>query len=69
MSERQRRVEEEFIGETVEKLYAAISEPINTTYAASHMVENAEDGQLQYDGFTVLTARFLDGDEYVMGTQ
>ncbi len=69
MSPDQRKVEEELIGATVEDLYKAIGEPKSATYNTSCLVENGQDGILQYDGFIVSTTIFPNGDERVMGTE
>ena len=45
------------IGQPVEALYAAVGEPASAQYGASCLEENAEDGMLTYDGFSVWTVR------------
>jgi hypothetical protein len=51
----------EYVGRSVEELYAAIGEPTGgTQYAASCAEENAEDGMLFYDGFYVWSLRTED---------
>ncbi|MCD7845069.1 MAG: hypothetical protein LUG57_04295 [Oscillospiraceae bacterium] len=53
---------QEYIGLTVEELYAAIGEPTETQYAASCLQENAEDGMLFYDGFYIWSLRMEDSE-------
>ncbi|MCD8322188.1 MAG: YgdI/YgdR family lipoprotein [Oscillospiraceae bacterium] len=53
---------QEYIGLTVEELYAAIGEPTETQYAASCLQENAEDGMLFYDGFYIWSLRTEDSE-------
>ena len=53
------------IGMTIEELYAAVGEPAGgTSYAASCLEEDAEDGMLFYtsQGFYVWTVRNADGE-------
>lgn len=45
------------IGQPVEALYEAVGEPVSAQYGASCLEENAEDGMLTYDGFSVWTVR------------
>jgi len=52
------------IGEDAKALYEAIGEPEKAAYASSCIGEG-EDGELQYDGFTVYTYRDTDGSEAV----
>ncbi len=52
------------IGEDAEALYEAIGEPEKADYVSSCIGEG-EDGELQYDGFTVYTYRDTDGSEAV----
>ena len=61
-------VQTELFGATVDELYDAIGKPISASYSASCMVADGEDGLLVYDGFTVSTTRFPNGQEIVMGT-
>lgn len=68
LSEEQRKVEEDLIGQTVQELYKAIGKPKKTEYGTSCLVANGEDGILTYDGFTVSTTRYPNGQELVMGT-
>lgn len=58
---------ESCIGKSVDELIALIGEPESMDYAASCLVEGAEDGNWYYDGFTVYTLRTDDGEtvEYV----
>ena len=52
------------VGLTLEELYAAVGEPSRTSYAASCLEENAEDGMLFYEdlGFYVWTVRSESGE-------
>ncbi len=68
LSEEQRKVEEELVGGKVEELIAALGEPNSKDYSASCLVADGEDGVFYYDNFVVLTTKFPNGDEYVMGT-
>ncbi len=49
---------------SVDELYEAIGEPENSNYVSS-CLGDGEDGQLQYEGFTVYTYRDPDGAEAV----
>ena len=51
------------IGEEVSKLIEAIGEPDSADYASS-CLGPGEDGELQYDGFTVYT--YKEGDSEVI---
>ena len=50
------------VGRDVGELYALIGEPVSSQYAASCLVEGADDGMLLYDGFYVWTVRDADGE-------
>lgn len=50
---------EKYIDHDVSELYAAIGEPMDSSYATS-CIGDGDDGELYYDGFTVATYR--DGD-------
>jgi len=52
-----------YIDQDVSKLYAAIGEPEDSSYAPSCMGPG-EDGELYYEGFTVATYR--DGDKEIV---
>lgn len=54
---------ESMIGEEVSKLIEAIGEPDSADYASS-CLGPGEDGELQYDGFTVYT--YKEGDSEVI---
>ncbi len=56
-------------GKDVALLIEQIGEPNSTYYATSCIAPDggAEDGQLRYDGFTVTTLRYPDGQEIIMG--
>ncbi len=49
-----KEIAEDLIGEDVSKLYDAIGEPSDSSYAES-CLGPGEDGELHYDGFTVYT--------------
>lgn len=51
------------IGESVDTLFTRIGEPLSAEYAPS-CIGPGEDGELQYDGFTVYTYRY-EGSETV----
>lgn len=48
----------------VDALVEAIGEPVSTTYVSS-CLGDGEDGQLEYEGFTVYTYRDADGKEAI----
>ena len=48
----------------VDALIEAIGEPVSTTYVSS-CLGDGEDGQLEYEGFTVYTYRDADGKEAI----
>ena len=52
-----------YIGQDVSKLYAAIGEPEDSSYAPSCMGPG-QDGELYYEGFTVAT--YKDGDNEIV---
>ena len=52
---------EEYVGQPVEELFAAIGEPISTDYASS-CLGPGEDGELVYDGFVVYSYRENDSE-------
>ena len=54
---------ESMIGEEVSKLIEAIGEPESADYASS-CLGPGEDGELQYDGFTVYT--YKEGDSEII---
>ena len=54
---------ESMIGEEVSKLIEALGEPESADYASS-CLGPGEDGELQYDGFTVYT--YKEGDSEVI---
>ena len=56
-------IAESMIGEEVSKLIEAIGEPESADYASS-CLGPGEDGELQYDGFTVYT--YKEGDSEVI---
>ena len=57
------------LGKDVSELIKAIGEPTKREYSASCIAPDAgaEDGMLQYDGFTVSTVRMPDGTETIYG--
>lgn len=52
-------IAEDFVDRPVEELYAAIGQPVSSSYAAS-CLGPGQDGELAYDGFTVYT--YKEGD-------
>ena len=54
-------------GQDVSALYNAIGYPNSSSYSASCLVLDGEDGLLYYSGFTVATARYSDGSEVILG--
>ena len=53
------------IGKSVNELYKLIGKPNAASYAPSCEDPDAEDGLLEYNGFTVWTLRYADGNEVV----
>jgi hypothetical protein len=53
------------IGSSVSSLYAAIGRPNSTSYSASCITDNGQDGFLHYSGFTVYTIKYADGTELI----
>ncbi len=51
-----------YVGRDVEALIAEIGEPLNREYQTSCAMENAKDGFLDYEGFTVVTMVTEDGE-------
>lgn len=49
---------------SAEALIEAIGEPVSSNYVSS-CIGDGEDGQLEYEGFTVYTYRDTDGKEAV----
>lgn len=56
-----KKLAEDLIGEDVSKLYDAIGEPNDSSYAGS-CLGPGEDGELHYDGFTVYTYKENDSE-------
>ena len=56
-----KKLAEDLIGEDVSKLYDAIGEPNDSSYAGS-CLGPGEDGELHYDGFTVYTYKEDDSE-------
>ena len=54
------------VGAAVEDLYAAIGDPKSVSYEESCLVLGAEDGVLEYEGFSVQTLRYPNGTELVV---
>ena len=52
-------------GQPVEDLYALVGQPNSSDYTPSCLVTGGEDGQLEYDGFTVYTLVQPDGTETI----
>lgn len=53
---------EGLIGHPVSELYAAIGQPISSSYAPSCLDLEADDGELIYDGFVVYTLKTADAE-------
>ena len=53
------------IGKSVNELYKLIGKPNAASYAPSCEDPDAEDGLLEYNGFTVWTLRYANGNEVV----
>ncbi len=60
---------QQFIGEDLAQLTAAIGQPNSSEYTASNYLAGAVDGVLTYNGFTVVTLRSADGSEIVMSVE
>ena len=58
---------EDCLGRGLDELYAAIGEPDSIAYSSSCLEEEAEDGELLYEGygFYVSTLRRADGSESI----
>ena len=52
-------------GQPVEDLYALVGQPTSSDYTPSCLVTGGQDGQLEYDGFTVYTLVQPDGTETI----
>ena len=52
-------------GQPVEDLYALVGQPNSSDYTPSCLVTGGQDGQLEYDGFTVYTLVRPDGTETI----
>ena len=52
-------------GQPVEDLYALVGQPNSSDYTPSCLVTGGQDGQLEYDGFTVYTLVQPDGTETI----
>jgi predicted small lipoprotein YifL len=55
-------IAESYVGRDVEALIAEIGEPLNREYQTSCAMENAQDGFLDYEGFTVVTMVTEEGE-------
>ena len=53
------------VGQPVEDLYDLIGQPKSSDYTPSCLVTGGQDGQLEYDGFTVYTLVQPDGTETI----
>lgn len=53
-------IAQEYIDRPLEELIAAIGEPLSSVYGPSCLVQGAQDGQLQYDGFWIYSLK--DGE-------
>ena len=53
-------IAQEYIDRPLEELIAAIGEPLSSVYGPSCLIQGAQDGQLQYDGFWIYSLK--DGE-------
>lgn len=53
-------IAEGLVGRPVSELYAAIGDPLSSSYVPSCLVVDGEDGELIYDGFIVYTEKGAD---------
>ena len=52
-------------GQPIDDLYALVGQPNSSDYTSSCLVTGGQDGQLEYDGFTVYTLVQPDGTETI----
>ena len=55
-------IAQSYVGGDAEALIAEIGEPLNREYQTSCAMENARDGFLDYEGFTVVTMVTEEGE-------
>ena len=53
-------IAQEYIDRPLEELIDAIGEPLSSSYGPSCLIQGAQDGQLQYDGFWIYSVK--DGE-------
>ena len=53
-------IAQEYIDRPLEELIGAIGEPLSSAYGPSCLIQGAQDGQLQYDGFWIYSVK--DGE-------
>ena len=53
-------IAQEYIDRPLEELIDAIGEPLSSSYGPSCLIQGAQDGQLQYDGFWIYSLK--DGE-------
>ncbi len=53
-------IAQEYIDRPLEELIDAIGEPLSSAYGPSCLIQGAQDGQLQYDGFWIYSVK--DGE-------
>ena len=53
-------IAQEYIDRPLDELIEAIGEPLSSTYGPSCLIQGAQDGQLQYDGFWIYSLK--DGE-------
>ena len=53
-------IAQQYIDRPMEELVAAIGEPLSSVYGPSCLIQGAQDGQLQYDGFWIYSLK--DGE-------
>ena len=50
-------IAQEYIDRPLEELIDAIGEPLSSAYGPSCLIQGAQDGQLQYDGFWIYSVK------------
>ena len=53
-------IAQKYVDRPLEELIAAIGEPLSSVYGPSCLIQGAQDGQLQYDGFWIYSLK--DGE-------
>ena len=51
-----------YVDKPLAELQAEIGEPVSSNYVSSCLIPGGEDGELQYDGFTVYTVKSGDSE-------